>query len=208
MSVYKYQKEYESSVCFWGTEPAKYVKLFAEKINSDLKNYYVLDVGAGEGKNAVYLASFGAKVLAVDLSKIALMRFNQQPNFEKVKDRIIRIAADVRQINFNKSTFDLIVAYGLFHCLDNLNDIKKLIRKLKFALKLGGYLIASSFTSEIPIPKIQSYLDEKALVEKDTFKKIFSDCNIIFLENDVITETHPTSQIEHQHSLTRIIVQK
>ena len=72
MLKHKYQEEYEQSHCFWGTKPSKYVKLFVEKFGNNLVGKTFLDLGAGEGKNSVFLANYGATVISVDLSKIAL----------------------------------------------------------------------------------------------------------------------------------------
>lgn len=119
MSVYKYQNEYENSSCFWGTDPAKFVKLYLEKFSANLENKLVLDIGAGEGKNSVYLANMGAKVVATDVSKLALSRFTMQPNYHKCKSQIYRVISDIKNLAISKCQFDIIVAYGVLHCLDN-----------------------------------------------------------------------------------------
>jgi tellurite methyltransferase len=209
MKKNRYQIDYENFTdCFWQREPAKYVKFFYNEIARDLKNYKVLDLGAGEGKNAVFLASKGACVTAVDLSSIALSRFSQQPNYNHCKDKINTIESDVRTINFNTNEFDLIIAYGIFHALENIDEIYKLINKSMIWLKSGGYYIIATFTNDIPPPKIQNYLEFKAFVNyKDLINSIENTKNIIY-EHDIITEIHPTSNIEHKHSIARLIIQK
>ena len=76
-SKHKYQEEYENSTCFWGKEPAKYVKLLAETLSHNLQGMRVLDLGAGEGKNAVYLAHLGAEVVAIDLNTFQEVKTGQ-----------------------------------------------------------------------------------------------------------------------------------
>jgi tellurite methyltransferase len=208
MPNFKYQTEYELSPCFWGTSPAKYVRKLAELLSFDLAGLRILDIGAGEGKNAVYLASLGGEVTAVDVSEIALSHFVIQPNYQNSKSRIQTIAANAQEVNFHAASFDIVVAYGLFHCLETKQAIYDLARKIKDWTKTEGYLVASAITNELPPPECQPYLDRESLLNKDELLDLFNDWVDIDFENGIITETHPTSNIEHQHSLSRIIARK
>ena len=205
----KYQIEYEqSNDCFWAKEPAKYVKMFVEKYCQNLNGLSILDIGAGEGKNAVFLATKGAKVIAVDISPIALSRFNRQPNYEIAKNNIDIVCEDIRNINYNPNEFDLIVAYGIMHCLSSTKEVREYIEQIKSWVKPKGYFVCVTFTNEIAPPESQSYLEYESFLEKGELEEILSDWHILAIENDIISETHPTSNIEHQHSLVRLIAQK
>ncbi len=208
MKKYKYQEEYENSACFWGKEPAKYVKYLIENLEVDINNKEILDLGAGEGKNSVYLANLGAHVTSLDSSKTALSRFCMQPHFETSKSNIKIIEKDVTKIHFKKGSFDIIIAYGLLHCLDNKDMIFQLITEIKKWTKKDGYFIGSTFTNSIPPPHFQKYLSINSFLNKGELKTFFKDWNILMYEDDIITETHPTSNEEHEHSLSRIIAYK
>ncbi|MBK7105030.1 MAG: class I SAM-dependent methyltransferase [Ignavibacteriae bacterium] len=208
MLKYKYQEEYENSNCFWGKVPAKYVKELCSLLDYNLENFNILDLGAGEGKNAVYLAQYGAKIIAVDISDLALSRFEQQPNYSKVNLSITKFIQDIRKISFDESTFDIVVAYGILHCLSTKLEIINYIKKIKNWIKPGGYFVGATFTNQIPVPEFQNYLEEKALVQVGLIQGLFSDWQIIQVIDDIITEVHPTSKIEHQHSIVRIIARK
>jgi len=208
MSKSRYQDEYKASSCFWGTQPAKYIRYFVENLGLNLNGMMTLDVGAGEGKNAVYLASHGARVHAVDASAIALSRFSLQPGYIEAAYRITTEAKDARALEYSNNSFDIIVAYGFFHCLDSIDEIRSFIRKMKSWIKSSGYFIGSTFTSQLPIPDSQSYLSSEALLPLSELKVLFQDWTIIIYEDDIITEVHPTAKIPHQHSLSRIIAKK
>jgi cyclopropane fatty-acyl-phospholipid synthase-like methyltransferase len=208
MKNYKYQNEYELSPCFWGTNPAKYVRKLAEYLSFNLSGLKILDLGAGEGKNAVYFANLGGEVIAVDASATALSHFVRQPDYQNSKHRIQTINANVVDINLQIGSFDIVIAYGLFHCLESLETIYDLVRKIKEWTKVGGYLVGSAFTNEIPPPECQPYLAMESFLQKDELFDLFNDWIVLDFENDMITETHPTSNIEHQHSLSRIIARK
>lgn len=205
----KYQIEYENTTdCFWAKEPAKYVKVFIEKYCSNLHGLTGLDLGAGEGKNAVYLASKGAKVYAVDVSPIALSRFNQQPNYDSYKENIGTICCDMRNVYFPNETFDFVVAYGILHCLSNKKEVKEYVDKIKSWIKPKGFFICVTFTDEVPPPDSQSYLEYESFLEKGMLEEMFSNWKILEKENDIIAETHPTCNVEHKHSLIRLIAYK
>lgn len=205
----KYQIEYERSPdCFWAKEPAKYVRLFVEKYVQNLDNYHVLDLGAGEGKNAVYLANKGADVLGIDISPIALSRFEKQPNYSSVKENISTECKNIRECFFEKESFDLVVAYGIFHCLSSRNEIADYISKAKSWIKKDGYFIIVTFTDEIAPPDLQSYLEYESFLQHGELESFFYDWRILEIENDIITEVHPTSEKEHEHSLVRLIAKK
>ncbi|KAA6324185.1 Tellurite methyltransferase [termite gut metagenome] len=205
----KYQIEYENSNgCFWAKEPAKFVKLFVKKYCADLRGLKGLDLGAEEGKNAVFLASKGAKVLAIDISTIALSRFNQQPNYSIAQNSVEVKCSDIRDINFDAGSFDFIVAYGILYCLSSTEEVKTYIEKIKSWIVPNGYFICVTFTNELPPPQSQSYLEYESFLKKGELEKSLDDWTILEQENDVITETHPTCPIEHKHSLIRLIAKK
>lgn len=207
--IHKYQKEYENSNgCFWDRFPAKYVKVFSELSGIKFADLNILDLGAGEGKNAVYLANLNSNVIAIDVSKIALSRFELQPDYDNCKSRITVINEDIRNASFNKNQFDVIVAYGILHSLDSKVQVIQMLENIKKWLKNDGYFVCATFTNKIPVPEIQSYLDENAFLDEGEIEEILKDFVIIKSENSVITETHPTSNIEHQHSIVRLIAKK
>ena len=202
---HRYQKEYENSSLFWKPEPAKYVRELAKLYNEDLSGMTVLDLGAGEGKNAVYLANLGARVTAIDLSEIALGRFRMQPNYKKCKDNLTIYPMNILSFEFENSAWDIIIAYGILHCLDTLSEVENIISKIKSSVKLNGVFIGVTFTNEIPAPEVQEYLNEKSFVARGYMESMFDDWNILSFEYDIIEETHSTSQTSHHHSLVRIM---
>ena len=206
---HKYQAEYEASKgCFWETAPSKFVKLFTDQLDLSVSGLDVLDLGAGEGKNAVYLANLGAKVTAVDVSPIALARFEMQPDFQASSSNITRINSDILEIRYSDRQFDLIIAYGILHCLSSSVEIRTFVDTIKKWLKPKGYFIGATFTNEIPPPSFQSYLDIESFLDPGELQDMFKGWQIIKTEDSVINESHPTSKKEHRHSISRIIVRK
>ena len=76
----------------------------------------VLDLGCGTGTNAIYLAQHGSNVVGVDLAPKAL-------ELARTKAQRANVAidfrqADVTQIDFLQTPFDLVLDIGCFHGLD------------------------------------------------------------------------------------------
>ncbi|NEU08620.1 methyltransferase domain-containing protein [Flavihumibacter sp. R14] len=203
-----YDDEYNcSNTLFWDNLPAKFVKLFVEKNLLNLKGCKVLDLGAGEGKNTIYLAKHGAKVDAVDISQEALRRLTLLPEYEVYKSQIDLYNIDALDFNSDQS-YDLIVCYGLIHALDNKREALCIINKLKKLANEAGYIIIATFNNLLPPPSVQPYLKVDAFLDSDELKRLFNDWTILEYEESIITETHSTSNIEHQHSISRLIAKK
>ena len=203
----QYDLEYKDCPCFWGKNPAKYVRKFVDL--NILTKGKVLDLGAGEGKNSFYLQKKGFNVTSVEVSKFAIRNFLDRIIDEKLITYPDLILSNIVEFQFNLFSWDLIINYGVLHCLKDTNEANRILDKMISSTTKGGYNILSSFTNNISITNVQDYLSP-LLLDNDYVKNYYekNGWEIILFETDVITETHPTSNIEHQHSLYRLIVKK
>jgi len=203
-NVGQYDIEYKSCPCFWGTEPGKYVK----KALAYISNGTAIDLGAGEGKNSIFLAQKGFIVDAIEVSNYAIQNFNDQLALsdDSIKSAVTIYNTDVRTLKSEKR-YDLTVAYGLLHCMQTMDEVRDVVAKIKILTAEQGFCIIVSFNNRIPLPDVQSYL-EPTLLPEGYLKEEFQNWDILDYEDDIITESHPTSKIEHQHSVTRMIARK
>lgn len=202
-----YDDEYNNSPgFFWQNEPASFVRLFVENNLLSLDGKRVLDIGAGEGKNGVYLAKHGAIVDAVDISKRALERFTQLEEYEVYKSNINLINCDVLSFQAT-NTYDVVICYGLLHALSGKAEVIFVIEKLKKLVNPLGFMIVATFNNLLPPPIEQPYLDIDAFLEICELKSFFEDWGVVQFQENIITESHVTSKREHQHSISRIIAQ-
>jgi len=204
----QYDIEYKNCSCFWGSKPSKYTELIPDYISSGR----VLDLGAGEGKNSFYLASLGFKVVAIDVSLYAIKNFinkaiKEIKNKKSKIENIDIICADVVDWPMD-GKFDVVIAYGLFHCLKSEKEISLLINKMKVATKKGGVNVICTFTNEIGVPKIQGYLNPTFLPKMALKEKYYNSWEVLNYESDVIEHKHPTSNKLHKHSVCRMIARK
>ena len=70
MDSHAWNQRYADSELVWSAEP----NMWVEQLTQDLPPGKALDVAAGEGRNALWLAARGWHVTAVDFSAVALQR--------------------------------------------------------------------------------------------------------------------------------------
>jgi SAM-dependent methyltransferase len=200
-----YDSGYSVCPCFWGSEPGSLVARLPEIIPS-FKGLQVLDAGCGEGKNALFLAGKGAVVQAYDISQLAIQHAKDL-NSGHQRENISFHAQDVRTIDLGLASFDVVIAYGLMHCLPNEGEIRSLIALLQNATKEGGYLILCAFNDRFQDLSAHPGFNP-TLLPHAVYLSMFAEWETIEASDKDLYETHPNNNIPHTHSMTRIIARK
>lgn len=198
-----YDIGYRSCACFWGKEPGSMVTHLLRRIG-DVKGLCVLDAGCGEGKNAGWLAEKGALVRAIDVSETALASARRIWN---ASSQITWEQADIRSTPFLDGTYDIVIAYGLAHCLSTPQEIESTFIRLQRATKVGGYHIICSFNSRAQDLSAHPGF-EPCLVPHKFYLTLYSNWSILVQTDEDLEEIHPHNNIRHTHALTRMLVQK
>lgn len=200
----QYDLEYRKCSCFWGIEPSKYVRMLPQNLAAGR----VLDLGAGEGKNAIFLGSHGFEVVAVECSEYALAHFRARLRELKdgVGERLRIVQADVNKYA-PEGEFDVVIAYGLLHCLSSVTAVHDVVRTMQGCTRLGGLNVVATFTSVLPVPDVHRYL-EPTLLRQGELEGLYSRWEILSCENEILEEAHPTTQVLHKHSICRLMARK
>ncbi|GGC68255.1 class I SAM-dependent methyltransferase [Haloferax sulfurifontis] len=109
-------------------EPSPVLRAYLD----ELPDGRALDVAAGNGRNALFLAANGYRVDALDQSGEGLSIVDERARSRGFADRVETIRADATTHEFPESRYDL-VTISYFRTLDRLADVKA-------ALKPGGVL--------------------------------------------------------------------
>mgnify|MGYP001177506329 CR=1 FL=1 len=163
----EWDQKFLSKKYIFGKSPAKFLKE-----NSDLigKRSRVLDMGMGEGRNAVYLARLGHKVIGVDISSVAVEKANALAR--EFSTEIKGVVASLDNYPIKSETFDVILS---FYYVD-----RGLIEKMKEWLKPGGYIFYEAHTEEkLTEGKL---LNKNYLVQKGEVLKFFKGMRVIRFE--------------------------
>jgi SAM-dependent methyltransferase len=123
-----WEKRYGTSELIHGLEPSDYLRA-----NSDLlpRGGLALDLAAGEGRNALYLAGRGFEVIALDISLCALEKCRGLARSRGLS--VAASAVDLTRFTIPPGRFDLIV---------NFNYLERgLAPAITGALRPGGLLV-------------------------------------------------------------------
>src|SRR5215213_3588386 len=103
MSAEEWNKRYESMPSLWQRDPNAALVEFA----SALPPGRAIDIGAGEGRNSVWLATCGWDVTALDVSDVALGRAAERAAAEGVPLRCV--ADDWHEYEIAEQSLELVV---------------------------------------------------------------------------------------------------
>jgi len=104
----------------------------------------VLDVGCGDGNNAIYLASRGFDVTGVDVSAKAIKIAKQKAREAKVN--VTFIILDALKIGTLAKKFDTVIDFGLFHNIKG--DRERYVRALSDVCVSKGQFLMLCFSDQ------------------------------------------------------------
>ncbi len=139
---------------FWDTfyqDKEKNIPFFCDSPDEHLVKYMdsemiqprnVLEIGCGNGRNAIHLAQKGCTVTAVDLSQQAIDWAKEQADVQNVN--ITFICENIFNLKLESQNFDYIYDSGCFHHLSPHRRVSY-IQFINKYLKNNGYFSISAF---------------------------------------------------------------
>jgi ubiquinone/menaquinone biosynthesis C-methylase UbiE len=137
----------------------------SKEINPSL----VLDVGSGSGTDAIYFASIGCEVTAIDISHEAIKI--AQERAEKAKVKVNFIAANFMEFDFQDQRFDFISDRGCFHHI-HPNDREIFAVRINDLLKNNGFYFLRCWSDKEEETERGPYRLSKDEI-RNTFLKFF-----------------------------------
>lgn len=131
---------YSSRETPWGKNPDPLVEMAA----TSLKKGTIVDIGAGDGRNSLFLAGQGFNVTGIDLSIEAIRRLNKHAARSGI--HYSTEVSDISDYRFNKH-FDNILCILVLHYLEHEEAVKT-IERMSNAVSLGGLIVLKSFTDQ------------------------------------------------------------
>lgn len=195
-----YDQLYAARPYLWPDRPGRMVR---QAVSSRAAGR-ALDAGCGDGKNALYLAQSGWQVDGFDVSDVALDACRRRLSPVSVSCQIWQ--DDCRVARVTDDAYDMVVAYGLYHCLDDVG-LEAAHARLVSSLKIGGLFVCAAFNNMLPLPANHGTGDLH-LRSNDHLESLFAGWRLRNLEKGTIEEDHLPRVGFHRHSLTWAIYEK
>ena len=196
---------------FWETTyQDKTVSTFSKGPTVDVNEYahildsssLILDVGCGEGRNAIYLATQNHTLEAFDLSEAGIEKAKSIADSMNLKIKFW--SQDLADFEFEK-TYDVILSHGVLH-LPEKKYRDKFISEAQKNTKAGGLHFIEIFTNRLPATPDNAPFT-KSLFDVGELPKKYSDWEIIHHLERTFHDEHPGG-IKHEHAHERIIAKK
>jgi tellurite methyltransferase len=164
-----------------GGEPSRFLQEIIDSGHWTIAPGKALDVACGKGRNALFLASRGFQVTAIDISPVGLEHGRERGKANSLS--ITWQQADLEDLQVAAGEYDLIV---------NINYLQRsLMPRLKGALKPGGHVIFDTYLIDqraVGHPKNQDYLfDHNELLDQ------FRDFRVLlYREGKFLDGTEPS----------------
>ncbi|MCK5840813.1 MAG: methyltransferase domain-containing protein [Candidatus Sabulitectum sp.] len=159
----------------------------------------VLDLGCGDGRNAIPLAEAGFDVTAVDISEAGIGKLRTLTQDCGVF--IQTVVADMSGYQI-QGKFDFIVAHGSLHLLERV-QWRKLIAQIQEHTLPGGYNAVTVFTDSVPASSDMEDFFIGLFQEGELFS-IYSHWELLLQKSYIFEDEHP-GRIHHVHAANKIV---
>lgn len=211
-----YDDAYKKSVDFFGSGPTDILKDYVHLIDDSKP---VLDVGAGQGRNTLFLARKGMAVDAIDPSRVAVETI--QEIVQKEKLRVKSYISGFEDLETKTGYYGAVLLFGIIQILSR-DEIDLLVAKTSRWLVEGGLVFITAFTVDDP-----SYIQNVSLyrrIAKNSFKSddgqvftyletnevldIFKDYTVVFHDEGLGPMHRHGNSKPHQHANVKAVLKK
>jgi len=195
--VNTYNKIYSENKNVFGLKPTAILETALKVVSN---KSIALDIGAGQGRDTIFLAKSGFAVDSIEKSDVAINYLKSLNN-----SNICPIQTRIEDFDIVEDRYDLINAINVLQFVEDEN-IPNVTTKIKAGLKSGGVVVIASFTEEDPSFLEQSF---KKYFAKGELKKLFSDFEIIFYREKLVDDNpHGGTPYPHQHGAVEVVARK
>ena len=146
-----------------------------------IKNGSAIELGAGEGRNSLLMASKGLEVTAVDFSKVAIEKIKTAATEANLN--INTRVADITDYHFEEN-YDLIISTYVFHHLSE-SEANKLIKLMQDHTNENGINVISTFTKDSDFYREESEPSDY-YPDSDDLKKLYEKWEILTFDTKIV----------------------
>jgi SAM-dependent methyltransferase len=156
-----------------------------------------LDIGLGQGRNAMLLAQRGYDTTGIDRSDVGILAAQRMSDARGLGGRISAVIADTERFEYGRNRWDLIVLL----CYP---QPMILIDRLKAALRPGGHIVVERFSR----PRGNNPLDKRETKKPSPMLASFVDWHVLHYENDQLKSDWHWDGESPRGAIVRMLVRK
>ncbi|MFM1651478.1 methyltransferase domain-containing protein [Brevibacillus sp. B_LB10_24] len=197
------QKLYLQEEYYWGVEPSRLAEKILDTIPEDRrKNMKIVDLGAGEGRDSVFLARAGFELIAVDIAPAGLAKAERLA--AKQNTGIKTVEADINDFAW-KEPVDLVYSIGALQYIEPQNRSRQFSRFKERTLP-GGLHVLFAFVDHPDVDLPPDWGKNEYLYKRTELQGYYADWDII--EQEEVVFDCNSSNIPHRHAASTIIARK
>ena len=186
---------------YWGTEPNDLARRAVEYL-ADPEGAVVADVGAGEGRDAVFFAERGATVYAIDPVPEGLEKAERLADDRGVGIRTER--GDVNDLELPE-TVDLFYSIGTIQYLRDENRSEQ-FDHFREATRFGGVHAVFAFVDHPEVATAPDWGDDEYFYERGELRGYYDDWEI--LEEETFVFDDDSGGEPHRHAAEVVVARK
>lgn len=198
-----YDGRYSAEKYYWGKKPSAICDRIIEMIHPSTGfKPRLIDLGCGEGRNAIYFAKHGFDVVALDISEIGLEKTRKYAEEEQVLVKTVE--ADI--VNYRMAeTYDVVFSTGTLHFLPT-RVRKKCFENYKTHTSPEGVNAVSVFVKKPFIAKAPDADKDVYAYKSGELMGYYWDWEILYTAEEIFDCM--SSGIPHKHAVNRVIARR
>ncbi|OCX53778.1 hypothetical protein BEL04_05685 [Mucilaginibacter sp. PPCGB 2223] len=203
-AIAQYDKLYAAKNILWNPTPGRMV---VEALSHFKTPGLCLDMGCGDGKNMFFLEKRGWVVEGIDKSILAIEGAKRRFKENNLIPRGNLIVKDITDYEYPLDHFNLVVCYGLYHCLTK-NEINHIHYKMIASLKSGGLIAFCMINNNLRMPANHGTTKTFLRSENYVIELVNEQLEILKVFTGEIEEEHLPVIGKHKHSITWCLFKK
>jgi tellurite methyltransferase len=196
-----YDKKYDQEGFYWGIGPSHICYEVLKLLPPD-RSRKVLDIGCGEGRNAVFFALNGYAVSGFDMSEKGL---------EKAKKLADMVPAKLNLFKADVNTYRLAEPYDVLFSIGVLHYIppplrSEIMNNYKTFTTPGGLHVFTVFVEKPFVKKAPDSEEAETHWASGELMTYYHDWHIVYCAEEVFECN--SGGIPHQHAVNRIIARR
>lgn len=197
-----YDAEYNQKEYYWGLEHSALAEMTMTMFDKLKYDGRLLDIGSGEGRDAIYFAKCGLRVDALEISS---------PGIEKIKQYSYSEGLPIHALHTNMIDYEMDNHYDIIYSMGALQFLPIEKRQNHFEnykkhTCLGGFNAHLVFVEKPFITLAPDWQKNEFFYRSGDLARYYYDWQIIYCEEQIVDCKSGNSP--HQHAVSSIIAKK